>query len=175
MVKRKNLLIYDDLSDELFLKEIDYSDSDCLRIWKNNNREAFFFTEIITPEMQKKWMEKYYKDPDDFMFVVSITRKKIGVMGFKTSLKGAEIYNVILGDTKYGGRGAMSRGMNLMNSYIVKLNIERTFLRVLNSNVNAIRWYTKNGFVDKGVCENYHLMELDNRRFIPNKIRVEES
>ncbi len=161
-------------SDDLYLEEIDHSDGDVLLKWKNDNREAFFFTETITPEMQKSWMEQYDSDPNNFMFILKFMDKRVGIMGFKILPEGAEIYNVILGDKESGGKGIMSRGMGLMINFIMKKDIQRIFLRVLNSNKNAIRWYKKNGFVIKGKLESYHLMEIDFSKFTPNKISVEE-
>ncbi|RMF96805.1 MAG: GNAT family N-acetyltransferase [Candidatus Schekmanbacteria bacterium] len=173
-MQNRKIVIYEELSDDLLLKEIEYCDSENLRRWKNENREAFFYKETITAEMQKIWMDRYFKDSDNFMFIVRYKGTSIGVMGFKIVSEGAEIYNVILGKKEFGGQGIMGRAIRLMNGFILGMDINYIFLRVLSSNDKAIEWYKKNGFVDKGGKENYRLMVLDLNKFAQPKLHLEE-
>ena len=58
------------------------TDQDSLRRWKNDHRTSFFYQEIIQPEQQLKWFQKYQDRSDDYMFMVEEDGCPIGCMAF---------------------------------------------------------------------------------------------
>ncbi|MBF0298284.1 MAG: hypothetical protein HQK51_06165, partial [Oligoflexia bacterium] len=51
------------------------SDLEDLRMWKNNNRHAFFLKDEITKEQQEKWFAMFEKDNSQEMFICELDNK----------------------------------------------------------------------------------------------------
>jgi RimJ/RimL family protein N-acetyltransferase len=157
-------------SSEISLRTIVASDCEKLRGWKNENRLSFFFQELITPQMQEVWFRGYLERANDYMFAVQHANEVIGCMGFRLIDNTADIYNVILGDPEYGGKGYMSRAMALMCSYILSKSTKDIGLKVLRANP-ALKWYLKNGFYEVLAHDSYFDLKLDTKRFEPCKFQ----
>ena len=54
------------------LRLIDRADIELLQKWKNDNRQYFFFQNIINSNQQLKWYRNFSKRENDFMFVVEL-------------------------------------------------------------------------------------------------------
>lgn len=141
------------------LRSIGPEDLEDLRRWKNDNRRAFFFKDVITPEGQKKWYEGYLGRPDDFMFVVEAEGMKVGCMGFRKIEGAADCYNII-GAPEGRGKGYLGAAMEAMCGHIEEsLGTVPITCKVLKTNP-AVTWYEKRGFkiaADKG---DHWIMEL---------------
>jgi hypothetical protein len=137
-----------------------------LRQWKNANRFAFFFQEVITPEMQAEWYKAYASRDDDFMFMVFYRETAAGCMGFRMIDGKADVYNVISGVNDPDFRGAMSRAIRLMCSYILSEFAKEIRLKVLKGNP-AVAWYGRNGFRAFEEHDTYLELELDLDQFQP--------
>ena len=163
-MKEKLFLQSNELS--LRLGSIQESDGEKLREWKNANRHAFFFQDIITPDQQAHWFEKYQSRADDYMFMVIVEAQTIGCMGFRMIERCADIYNLILGERAWGGKGLMSQAMRLMCSFILSDFSREIGAQVLRSNP-AIRWYQQNGFRAYLTHDTFIEMRLDLTLFQP--------
>jgi hypothetical protein len=148
------------------LKTIDAADQTQLREWKNANRFAFFYQDLITPEQQAQWFQKYLQRANDYMFIVRRDARAIGCMGFRVIDGAVDIYNVIRGEATTGKRGEMGQAMRLMNSFILANFSAPIIAQVLRNNP-AIEWYAKNFFVQSVAHETYFEMQLDVTRFRP--------
>ena len=115
------------------LRTIAEGDLEELRLWKNSNREAFFFKGEITPQMQRDWFNGYLSRSADYMFVVESGGRKAGCMGFRMEGGAADAYNII-GVPAAQGKGILGRAMRLMCSYILKEHAKRIGCRVLKEN-----------------------------------------
>jgi RimJ/RimL family protein N-acetyltransferase len=144
---------------EVSLRTAAPSDCEDLRTWKNDNRQYFFFQDIISPEMQRRWFAGYQGRPDDFMFMVLDRGQAVGCMGFRLSDGLADVYNVILGRAQHRGRGVMARGMALLCSFARQRLSCPVVARVLKVNP-AMAWYQKRGFVIEAEEEGHHLIRL---------------
>lgn len=143
------------------------SDGEDLRRWKNANRHFFFYQEIISVEQQQQWLRGYRERADDWMFIVLNDERAIGCMGFRVlNDQRIDIYNVILGDPGFGGKGLMSQAMRLMCSYIVAQFQTEILAKVLNSNP-AQAWYLKNGFRRGVVFDRYTEIVFNRAEFRP--------
>ncbi len=148
------------------LRTIAESDLENLRQWKNANRFAFFFQDVVTPEQQTAWFQGYLERSKDYMFIVQSEKRSIGCMGFRLLDNQADIYNVILGNPEMGGKGLMSKAMRLMCSYIAADFSQDISAQVLRSNP-AIGWYRKNGFRESAAHDTYVEVKLDLTQFRP--------
>ncbi len=148
------------------LRTILPTDCENLRRWKNANRFSFFFQELITPQMQADWFRKYLERDDDWMFAVEYQGQPVGCMGFRLLESHADIYNVILGETEYGGQGLMGRALRIMCSYIWSNWTQDIQLKVLKTNP-AVTWYKRNEFYEISARDNFFELKLASGVFQP--------
>lgn len=139
-------------------------DLELIRKWKNENRYAFFYDKIISSEEQKEWYKKYFERANDFILVIKLNKIKIGCIGFRLLEGNIDIYNVILGEKEYGGKGIMSRASQILYSYIIDNYNNNITLKVLANNNTAINWYKKNGFFEVGKHDNFICLQLDFKK-----------
>jgi RimJ/RimL family protein N-acetyltransferase len=154
----KNIFINVDSDDSsIAIKTIDESYIYDLMEWKNNNREYFFNHNIISSEQQLNWYKNYIQRDNDFMFVVIVNGVSVGCMGIRKIDNEWDVYNVILGLSKYGGNGIMFKCFQNMLKYINQLDNLPISLKVLKNNP-AIGWYEKNGFTKSKEDANHFEM-----------------
>lgn len=151
------------------LRAVEIADIEQLRLWKNANKNAFFFKEDISPAAQERWFEGYLKRPADFMFIVESRAMKAGCMGFRVIENAADCYNII-GAPEARGRGIMREAMILMCSYIRAEHSSRIGCAVIRGN-SAVSWYEKCGYRIASTEKDFYRLELDFSRFstIPYK------
>ena len=140
------------------LRSIAASDCENLRVWKNANRHAFFYQNLISPEEQMTWFRAYRGRPDDHMFVVTVP-PEVGCMGFRLEEGKVDVYNVIRGVSRGGRRGEMRDALHLMCAYALSRYACEIGCKVLADNP-AVAWYEGCGFVRRSRRENYHEMVL---------------
>lgn len=149
---------------DVTLRLIGVGDLENLRVWKNANRQSFFYQQVITPAAQQDWFRAYSEREDDFMFVICNGKHDIGCMGIRLRDGVWDIYNVILGDENFGGKGLMSRAIAMMCSFALANRSVAVTAKVLKSNP-ALRWYLRNGFRESADCGDHVVIELDRREF----------
>ncbi len=142
----------------VFLRSIAASDCDPLRAWKNANRHAFFYQNLISPDEQMTWFRAYRERPNDHMFIVSVS-PDMGCMGFRLEEGKVDVYNVIRGVSDAGRRGEMRDALHLMCSYALTRYACEVGCKVLADNP-AVAWYERCGFVRRAMRENYYEMVL---------------
>ena len=158
--------------DDVVLRTIEKKDIELLRKWKNDNREFFFHKKIINAEQQVKWYHFYLNNTDDYIFLVEYADSKIGCIGFRLIDNVIDIYNVILGNKEFGGRGIMCRVLRLLCSYIMDIYNKEITLKVLSEN-KARLWYIQNGFIETGKGDDHIFMKLDINKFEYLKYNLE--
>lgn len=157
------------ISDEypsVILGAIQWGDQENLRNWKNDNRHSFFYQELITPAAQQKWFEAYLRRNEDFMFLIRSGSENIGCIGFRLCEMHWDVYNVILGNTAFSGRGYMRQAIRMICSYAISLQSLPITAKVLITN-SALQWYYRNGFRERAVQANYVDIELYAASFTP--------
>jgi RimJ/RimL family protein N-acetyltransferase len=121
-------------------------DAELLRAWKNADRTAFFDQSEITVAQQAEWLSGLARRDDDFMFMVDVSGRPVGCMGYRRRGEAIDVYNVICGRREYRRGGIMSRALQAMlrsaeDAYHLPITA-----RVLRSNP-AAAFYAVNGFV----------------------------
>ncbi len=161
------------LGNKITLWTISREDIELLRKWKNENKDYFFYSKEISSSEQLKWFDGYLERKEDYIFVIEYNGIKIGCIGFRVIDTQIDIYNVILGDKRFGRQGLMSLALKLMCSYIINNYNLNITLKVLAENKIARVWYRKNGFIEKVSKNNYVFMELflNNLDYIEYKLK----
>lgn len=172
------------LSDEnrsIRLRVSAIGDQENLRIWKNSHRTSFFYQEIIQPDQQLKWFEKYQNRPDDYMFMVEELCQEegedgfysIGCMAFRIEDENTiDLYNIIRGE-KSKGKASMKDAMHMMLTYIWKMFPDKRIkCDVLKENP-AVNWYQKCGFAIWEEKE-YYIMGIDKTDIPTIHIMIDE-
>lgn len=137
------------------VRTIAAEDIELLREWKNANRESFFFKEIITSEMQKKWFESYLHRDDDFMLMIVSNDAKIGCIGFRKLSDRIDLYNLMTAKAENAGKGHMARALELVCAEArQRYSGLPVMVSVLRKNP-ALAWYFRRGFVTEREHDTY--------------------
>ncbi|HMC20636.1 MAG TPA: GNAT family N-acetyltransferase [Thermoanaerobaculia bacterium] len=151
-----------------------WEDQESLRAWKNANRQYFFFKNVIERDGQHRWFEGHLRRPDDHMFMVIVEGKPIGCLAVRVLGDELDIYNVILGDERFSGKGYMTRGIRMMAKFAFDRYPRRPLrLKVLKNNP-AVRWYERNGFHSIGGGDDYLELEFNGSLELPQISVLEE-
>ena len=151
----------------LYLRSAVWDDQERLRSWKNANRRFFFFQGIIDEAAQRAWFEGFLRRADDHMFIVELHRRPVGCMAVRLLDDSLDIYNVMLGDERVRGTGAMSTAMQMMCRFVVDRYGLPVRLKVLKDNP-AVGWYIHNGFREVGSGEDFLVLELERSDHLPS-------
>ena len=155
IIRPKEIFLTSSNDNRLIIRSISPQDIELLRVWKNDHRDSFFFKQIITAEMQKKWFQSYSKRNDDFMMVVLLDSEKIGCIGFRVIKDTIDLYNVILGQKKFARRGYMANALKLVCREAMRRYPKIPIIvSVLKSNL-ALQWYLRRGFVAASEYEKH--------------------
>ena len=155
------------------LRSAEWTDLESLRAWKNANRQYFFFKDLIDSDGQRRWFRGHLQRPDDYMFMVIADSKAIGCLGIRVLDDGLDIYNVILGDERFGRKGIMSRGIRMMMKFACDRHPGLPVrLKVLKNNP-ALQWYERNGFHAIGAGDDHVALKFDGSVGLP-QISVSE-
>ncbi len=124
------------------LRPITFKDIEKLRVWKNDNKDAFFYNKSISSKEQIEWFKGYLTRADDHLYIIEYQGIEIGCIGYRPFEGCIEIYNVILGNKHYQRKGLMSKALQ---SLLTIIN-DKVIVRVIENNNNALAFYIKNGF-----------------------------
>lgn len=145
---------------QFLMRTITESDIDYIRTIKNINRDSFFYKKEITSEGQSQWFNDFEKRMNDHMFVILVDTVYAGCIGTRFLNDHNDIYNVILGNSKFKGKGIMTSAMNAV------FRINELFypqfpnrIKVLANNP-ALTWYNKIGFEITNTYEDFVWMEF---------------
>ncbi|MBD5805123.1 putative pyridoxal phosphate-dependent aminotransferase EpsN [Azoarcus sp. Aa7] len=122
--------------------------------WRSENQFAYTNRFPITTERTRNWLDRaVVQRPDRILFlVVQRDAEVIGHIGLANGLgrEGAlEIDNVLRGK-KDGAPGLMTEALAAIMEWARKvLFIDRFYLRVLESNTEALDYYRRQGFVEE--------------------------
>lgn len=150
------------IKGNLVLRSLTQEDLELIRYWRNREdiRDWFFSTKIITKEEQRNWYCDYLKNLQDFVFLideVDIFNRTIGTISLyniNQRLREAELGRFIIGDGDANGKGWGPKVVNMVCELAYKeFGLNRVFLKVFKCNLRAINVYEKSGF--KSVKEEF--------------------
>lgn len=127
------------------IRLIEKKDLDKLRLWKNANKNRFFFQNEISIEAQQSWFQNYQLQKNNYMYIVEVDLVGVGCMGIRLINDYWDIYNVILGETTFAKKGYMSIALKKMIKDAQSVDLKSVELEVLIDNP-AVNWYLSNSF-----------------------------
>lgn len=136
---------FKDPMTDLDIRLIGIDDLKNLLLWKNQHKDFFFYKELISEQQHQNWYLGYLRRPNDYMFMVEISKVSIGCMGIRMIDKRWDIYNVILGNKNFSKMGFMSVALKKMIDFALTISNYQVKLEVLSDNP-AIKWYEANSF-----------------------------
>jgi RimJ/RimL family protein N-acetyltransferase len=117
---------------------------------------------IDTPEIVKAeqilWYKRLPYKKDYIIKGINSNNIPIGVAGLKNINSNVAEYFGYIGDKENRGKGYGSQILDLIFNLAQKQNIRTVNLKVIKSNIPAIKLYQKYGFVETNIAENSILM-----------------
>lgn len=145
-----------------FVRPVESSDIEDLRVWKNRYRDSFHFKEVISPDQQAAWYSKFSQDQNSQIFVLLVDGVRVGCVGFrKRSQNVVELFNLICGVDAFLGKGYISSFFKSCAKELSDLGYRTVFLEVLKSNQLGLTWYRRQGFTQVQEHSDFFVLSLD--------------
>ena len=145
------------------VRPVQSGDLETLRVWKNENRRAFHYQEIIDPEQQRCWFAEFANDPAQQISVAEIRGELVACVGFRVKTPSrVELFNLICGPRAYRGIGVPTRCLAVMRQALAAKGYTEIELEVLKSNLQAAAWYGRRGFRPCGEGVTFLRLLLDS-------------
>jgi hypothetical protein len=128
-----------------WLRPVGAEEQEALREWRNAHRDAFFHTDVISPEGQRRWFQGYLQRPEDFLFLVMDRDSPIGCVGVRLLGQEWDVYNVIRGVQSAASQGFMGLGLRMLVEFARDRHDLPVQAVVLADNP-AVDWYLQQGF-----------------------------
>ena len=144
--------------NDIELRTIEEKDIEQIRIWRNkdNIKNKFLYSEILTQEQQRKWYQSYKEKNDDLMFIIhenALFNKDIGaiaIYNINNENQSAEYGRVMIGEDCAQGKGfAKKASIALLSFAFETLKLKTVYLEVFADNHNAVKLYETLGFEKK--------------------------
>ena len=148
---------YECRQDNVYLRPLQHSDIEYLRIWRNNPDNTKYLNQIpyITKEMQEKWFTKYLQDTDEITFAIiedSALHRIVGSLSLHNiDVDSVEIGKIMVGDPQAHG---MKVGANatVAAAKIARDQLGKSiiYLHVFEQNIPGVKSYLNAGFIEAG-------------------------
>lgn len=139
------------------------SDTETLRVWKNQNKQFYFLKTDITPEQQVTWFEGYLARPDDHVYMVEEENNgpwvTVGVVAARwlVAENTVDLYNIMRGARTTTDRTNMGEALRTLCRAIAQAYPNPITCKVLSDNP-ALGWYGRVGFTTLERREGYMLL-----------------
>lgn len=147
--------------EKVFLTPITLNDCEDFVRWRNSDfiRSKFIFREEITIENQGDWIRKMVETGKVEQFIIwdKKDKKKIGSVYLQHIDKRNRKceFGILIGEKEYIGEGRGTEANQLVCKYgFEMLGMKQIYLRVLASNVRAIKSYVRAGFKEEYISHN---------------------
>ena len=148
------------------LVPISFDDTDLILKWRNNNsvKSNFIFRKILTKSMHEAWLNEKIATGKAVQFIIieNKTGRKIGSAYLRDINKehnNAE-FGIFIGEDDARGIGYGSEAAKIVTEYgFHELGLHRIFLRVFESNKQAIKSYLNAGYEIEGTAREMILLK----------------
>lgn len=132
----------------LTLRPLTSSDLPMTRQWRNDSREHFLHSGIVTEERHRAWFDEYVKREDDYVFIIELDERPVGQCSlYNIDRKDCEAeFGRLLVIPSQRKTGIAKRAMELLLRAAVGIGLHTFYLRVRGTNKPAVKLYTKQGF-----------------------------
>ena len=168
MTERKMNIVIEE--EGLFLREIEYSDTDYILKWRNSEevRRRFIDRREFTKESHENWLKNVVGAGRAKQYIICISPDENKEFPKEEYLPVGSVYvrdlseehhkgeyGIFIGEGSARGRGIGSRTAKLMVRHCFEnLRLHRLYLRVFADNEGAIKSYENAGFVREGVLKD---------------------
>lgn len=149
------------LGQNVLLRPINMNDTSLIIKWKNSPsvRENFLSQDLLTKEIHTRWMKDKVSTGEVIQYIIiqKATDMPIGSVYLRDVSQNHQCaeFGIFIGEDTARGKGVGSETTKLFTDYAFNmLKLHRVYLRVLDSNLSAIRSYEKAGFVLEGVAKD---------------------
>ncbi len=148
-----NRAIYSDRDAGIYLRLMDWGDTDKIVAWRNSEavRSRFLYREPFTRQGHENWIRSMIETGKVVQTIICDLETdyplgSVYIRDIDRQNKKAE-YGIFIGEESARGRGVGTAAARLMLRYCFQEEkLHRVFLRVLSDNARAIRSYEKAGF-----------------------------
>jgi RimJ/RimL family protein N-acetyltransferase len=141
------------------LRLIERADLEMTLGWRNQNREWFLDSSVLSMDQHLAWFEQYLAREDDYVFIIERMPSnepagQISLYNIDKQTKKAEYGRLIIGDWSARRQGIAATATKTLIDYAFKnLGVETITLEVLENNFPAIALYRKCGFTLKNATD----------------------
>jgi diamine N-acetyltransferase len=144
--------------DAVCLRLLEKSDLERTLSWRNQNRQYFFNSDLLSMHQHIAWFNQYLARDDDYVFIIErLSRKKepvgqISLYKIDWEKRQAEFGRLLIGEPAAKRMGIANIATEILLDYaFTNLGIETIQLEVLPGNSPAILLYEKCGFIRTAV------------------------
>ena len=109
---------------------------------------------IMTVDEEKKWINESLQNPSKLVLIAELNNQIIGLLFFTAQMKKKNSHTGEFGVSVHPTYQYIGVGRALIETLLIWSNnnnqIEKVFLNVLATNVNAIKLYKNMGFIEEG-------------------------
>jgi RimJ/RimL family protein N-acetyltransferase len=145
------------------LKGLDISDLANVYRWKNDfelSRQGQRHPMPVAELDMETWFQRNTTDPNQVLMGIYWREGAICIgmvrLMFIDWISATAEMGIYIGETEYRGKGIGQESLQLILSYAFgSLRLQKVYLRVLQSNLAAIRLYQQQGFMLEGTLRNH--------------------
>jgi RimJ/RimL family protein N-acetyltransferase len=127
--------------------------------WLNDTQIKQLTNSItFTPAQQIQWFNELPNKANYLIWGITLNAEKVGACGLKKVNNIDAEYWGYIGEKKYWGKGYGSEILKIIEKKATQLHLKSIWLTVMLSNTNAIKLYTKNGFMLENKEEHFQTM-----------------
>lgn len=150
-------------NDKITLRAFELEDAEVVRKWRFDFDNYDYFYEF-TPTSQYSneiWVQNTLKNKSEINFIVEDNRSKaqigmISLLNIDSRNQKCEMGRVLIGNTKFRGKGLGSDICNLQLNYAFNhLNMRKVYCEVFAENTAALNLYKKIGFIEEGTLKEH--------------------
>ncbi len=143
------------------IRPVEFRDIELLRQWKNQHAQYFHHKTEISSAEQIRWFEAFETREDQQIFICETHGKSIACVGFKRRGESSvELFNLMCGSVEHRGTGVVSIFFQEMTRLLINVGVFDITLEVLKTNLRAVQWYFRQGFVQVGESEIVKFLTL---------------
>ena len=152
------------------LRKIEIKDKKYFARWWRNKKLAMLTSGILKPISDKE-IDTYLLDilnsKKDYHFIITLNKKTIGHASLTKRPNNWYETRIVIGEKKYWGVGYGSKAINLLVHKAKNLDISKIYLEVRQTNIRAIRAYTRCGF------QKVRTILYPKNKYLPKTLRME--
>ncbi|WP_102980805.1 GNAT family N-acetyltransferase [Chryseobacterium scophthalmum] len=141
------------MCNNVYIRPLQENDAETSYKWRNDP-SIWAFTaskpnNVITPEIEKRWMQKVIKDETSRRFAIIADNNYIGNIQITNINNDSAEYHIFIGVKEWWGKGISHLATYQILHFSKEiLKLKKIYLSVSQENISAIKSYIKSGFTE---------------------------